>query len=141
MIFNNIGNQDKESDANNQEQNTNDDETLVEKDFELFEAKKIMDKYLMSDLAGTYYIQSLHKQSDNNYLAIKKVKTVKQISCQKIREEASVEEDSDLGVILSNCWSNGGNDGKLYNYDDVLKSKKELFGSKSSLEKLILYII
>ena len=94
-----------------------------------------MDKYLLPDWAGTYYIQSLHKQSDNNYLAIEKVKAVKQISCQKISEEASVEEDSDLGVILSNCWSNGGNDGKLYLYDDVLKSKKELFGSKSSLEK------
>lgn len=111
---------------NNQQ---NDNKTESNEKLTLESAQELMDKYVLNDLCGEYYIDNLD-EANMNYLSLHKVNAKKDYNCEQIYgKNYETQEEfprSQCGMIA---------DVAVYSYDEVLNKKRELFGSDINLEK------
>lgn len=118
---------------------TNNNEQQTEKDFSLVEAEKLMNKYSYSDFCNPeLYIDNLNNESLKNELAIYITVKAREYSCNL------VYGDNHSGGMYYNdgyaCLSDdemGMGITSFYKYNDVLESKKLLFGNAETLTKKI----
>ena len=111
-------------------QSETDDKGNSDKD-SLEEAEKIMSKYKLSGeysgyRTGNYYIRSLNNENEMNLLAIQWANKSK-VNCNDVKEYEFTYHTCTYETTKDDVY--------LYGYEDVLNKKKELFGSKATLEK------
>ena len=121
--------------TNNGNDNNNNENVETEKDYSLTKAEELMSKYLYSTSCNREYIDDLNNEEIKNVLAIKNSKKSDEYNCNLVYGNdfgeklyyyngayACIEDDA-MGKI------------DFYKYNDVLASKKLLFGSDESLTK------
>ena len=83
----------------NGNENTDKEEITLEKDFDLSEAKKLMDKYLYNNFCGgELYISDLSDELKKNEIALHSIKE-QTVSCSSIYGQSEVSIDADHCLI------------------------------------------
>ena len=140
---NSINNNNEESKQPNNENNdiSSDNNNNVEKDYSLSEAEKLMNKYYSFIYSGFYdYIKSGKKIEEYNKYDtftgyVKNNEDFKDsIAFQKVASKIDTTCDYESEEVSSECRS-GGDYAFFVSYNDVLSSKKLLFGPNATLEK------
>lgn len=110
-----------------------------QKEFTLTDAENLMNRYKLSGYCGTYYITDL---KDADSLAIQRVKTDNTVKCDDVKDAfTNISKYFNEGagdLQYENCIYSEQYDNQvyyLYDYEDVLNVKKELFGNESELKK------
>lgn len=121
------------------------DENNNEQDYSLTEATKLMDNYVLEH-CGSKYITDLTDETSKNYLSVKVTASTDTVACKELEDEGIVENENVMGgygdAVLAQCELDEKEhyfEHNLYDYDNVLKSKKVLFGNLSSLQKKVVY--
>jgi len=105
-----------------------------EENFDLVEAKKLVDKYTLNNF---FFYQSIFDNKLNNskkmYIAIKNTNSsTVTINCKDYFPNAKYING---GYEINNSFCSDGMTTKLYKYEDLNKTYKELFGASEELPK------